>query len=225
MTKAELIERIVDAMIDPWTDNPDDYLDSTPIDIYGAMDLYNQIRFDEASADLEPDERMPEEATPALVMEAYNCLIRARKHEARVARLAEFITDNDCVCEYANYYYPTHDDAVDIIPTDFITGTDKFPFAMHGNNTASVLDMLFIGKNSAEAGTFDPNLEYCWFDADKMILHSTDAPFSDGTLDAEAFAAFALDDAETLGYFLDGVMDDNDIKYVFGCTKEELINE
>jgi hypothetical protein len=218
MTKAELIERIVDAMIDPWTDNPDDYLDSTPIDIDKATDFYNQIRSDEDDADLEPDERMPEEATPALVMEAYNCLIRARKHEAWIDRMEEFITDNDCVCEYSNFYLPTHADAIDLLPIDWLTDTD----GLHFVENASPLEILQIGINSR--ATFNPNHEYCWYDADKKVLHSTDAPFSDGTLDAHAFAEFVIDDKETLDYFLDGVMGDDDIKHVFGCTKEELIN-
>ena len=31
MTKAELITRTIDAMVDPWTDNPEDYIDASPI--------------------------------------------------------------------------------------------------------------------------------------------------------------------------------------------------
>lgn len=224
MTKAELIEKIVDAMIDPWTDCPDDYLDATPIDIHEATDLLDQIRDDEDKMDLEPEERLPEEVTPELVMIAYNCLIHARKHEARVKRLAEYITDNDMVCEYDNYYLPEHHDAVDITPIDFLVGTDRFPFDI-GNNEASVLDMLLIGKNSAN--TFNPKDEYCWFDADAMTLHSTNEPFRDGTLDAEAFAEYAMSDEgqDCFDYITTEIMDDDDFQSVFGCTREEYANE
>lgn len=224
MMKAELIEKIVDAMIDPWTDCPDDYLDATPIDIHEATDLLDQIRDDEDKMDLEPEDCLPEEVTPELVMLAYNCLIRARKHEARVNRLAEYITDNDMVCEYDNYYLPEHHDAVDITPIDFLVGTDRFPFDI-GNNEASVLDMLLIGKNSAN--TFNPKDEYCWFDADAMTLHSTNEPFRDGTLDAEAFAEYAMSDEgqDCFDYITTEIMDDDDFQSVFGCTREEYANE
>ena len=223
MTKAELITRIVDAMVDPWTDDPEDYLDATPIDRSGACDLLDQIRDDEESADLEPDERLPEEVTPALVMEAYNCLIRARKFEARTERLAEWIADNDPVCEYCNYYYPEHDDAVDIIPVDFLYNSVEFPFATKHMEHPDVIEVLRIGLKSAK--TFNPNHEYCWFDEDTELLHSTDAPFRDGTLDAEAFARFILTDPDTFHYMFWHIIDDEVIPYILGCTKEEYINE
>lgn len=224
MNKAELYERIVDALIDPWTDNPEDYLNATLIDLEYAHVMLKDLRGNEDAADLDPDERLPEDTTPEQIMEAYNCLVRARKHEARVNRLAEYITDNDMVCEYDNYYLSEHDDAVDITPIDFLVGTDRFPFDI-GNNEASVLDMLLIGKNSAN--TFNPKDEYCWFDTDAMTLHSTNEPFRDGTLDAEAFAEYAMSDEgqDCFDYITNDIMDDDDFKYVFGCTKEEYANE
>ena len=219
MTKAELIERIVDAMIDPWTDNPEDYLDATPTDLEYAKVMLRDICDNEDAAELEPDERLPEEVTPALVMEAYNCLIRARKHEARVSRLADWIRENDPVCEYVNYYLPENPDVIDLVPIDFLTDTDGFPFI----EDASPLDLLCIGMNSRK--TFNPQDEYCWFDPDTMTIHSTDEPFCDGTLDADAFARFILLDAETFGYMFDNIIDDEDIPNILGCTKEEYINE
>ena len=219
MTKAELIERIIDAMIDPWTDDPEDYLYATPIDKYGAADLMAQIRDDEESADLDPDERMPEEATPELVMESYNCLIRARKFEARVSRLADFIIDNNLVCEYVNYYLPTLDNGLDLFPVDWLTDTD----GLHFIEDASPLEIMQIGVNSRV--TFNPNHEYCWYDEDNKRLHSTDNPFSDGTLDAEAFARFILLDVEASDYIVNHIMTDEDAKKVLGCTKEEYFNE
>ena len=73
--------------------------------------------------------------------------------------------------------------------------------------------------------TFDPQDEYCWYDADLMTLHSTSNPFTDGLLDADAFARFILLDAETFGYMFDNIIDDEDAKHILGCTKEEYINE
>lgn len=219
MTKAELISRTVDAMVDPWTDNPEDYLDATPIyDLEQAKDMLSDLHA--YDIDLEPDEILPDEVTPAIVMEAYNCLIRAKKFEARTERLADWIRENDPVCEYCNYYLPAHEDAIDLCPVDFLCDTDGFPFL---KDDPSPLDLLCIGMNSRK--TFDPQDEYCWFDAELSTLHSTNAPFTDGTLDAEAFARFILLDEETLEYMLDGIIDGKDAEYILGCTKEEYAHE
>lgn len=218
MTKAELISRTVDAMVDPWTDNPEDYLDATPIyDLEQAKDMLSDLHA--YDIDLEPDEILPDEVTPAIVMEAYNCLIRAKKFEARTERLADWIKENDPVCEYCNYYLPAHEDAVDLCPVDFLSDTDGFPFL---KDEPSPLDLLCIGMNSRK--TFDPQDEYCWFDADTLTMHSTNEPFVDGTLDAEAFARFILLDAETFDYMFDGIITDDVAEYILGCTKEEYIN-
>lgn len=221
MTKAELIEKIVDAMIDPWTDNPEDYMDATPIDIEYAHVMLKDLRDNEDAAELEPEERLPEDVTPELVMLAYNCLIRARKHEARVDRLAEFITDNEMVCEYDNYYLPTHDNGIDMIPVDFLTDTDGFPFM----DDASPLDILCIGMNSRQ--TFDPQHEFCWYDKEMYTIHSTNNPFGDGVLDAKAFAEYIMSDdgQDCFDYITDCIMNNDDFKSVFGCTKEEYANE
>lgn len=219
MTKAELIERIIDAMVDPYTDCPEDYLYSTPINIYEATDLLCQIRHDEGAMELEPEDCLPLETTPALVMEAYNCLIRARKYEARTQRLAEFITDNECVCEYANYYYPEHEDAIDLVPVDFLW--ENFPFDI-GDRTPNPLFLLDLAKRSKN---FNSAEEYCWFDKEKDQLFSTDHPFGDGVLDAEAFARFILGDAEAFGYMFDHIIDEDEAKHILGCTKEAYINE
>lgn len=219
MTKAELIERTIDAMTDPWTECPEDYLCSTSIDLHEATDLLDQIRSDEQDMDLEPDEQLPQEVTPEIVMEAYNCHVRAMKFEARTERLADWIKENNPVCEYCNYYLPEHEDAKDVIPIDFLSDTDGFPFI----EDASPLDLLCIGMNSRR--TFDPQDEYCWFDSDTMTMHSTDRPFGDDVLDAEDFAKFILLDAECFGYMFDHIIDDEDAKRILGCTKEEYIHE
>lgn len=218
MTKAELIERIVDALIDPWTDDPNDYLNATTIDIEYAKVMLKDLRDNEDDADLEQDERLPEEVTPELVMIAYNCLIRARKNEARVNRLAEFITGNEMVCEYDNYYLPEHNDSIDMCPVDFLT--DCFPFIDNDHP----LNLILIGMNSHH--TFNKEHEFCWFDSKNNILHSTDHPFGDGILDAKAFAEYIMSDEghECFDYITEDMTDD-DFQYVFGCTREEMKNE
>ena len=222
MMKAELIEKIVDAMIDPWTDCPEDYLNATPIDLEYAHVMLKDLRDNEDAADLEPDECLPEDVTPELVMLAFNCLIRARKHEARVQRLAEYITDNEMVCEYDNYYLPEHDDAIDMIPVDFLTDGDGLDSFIADT---SPLNILMLGINSQH--TFNPKNEFCWFDKEQNVLRSTDHPFGDGILDAKAFAEYIMSDEgqDCFDYIMDDIMDDDEFKSVFGCTREEYANE
>ena len=125
------------------------------------------------------------------------------------------------VCEYDNYYKAHSEKKLDVYPTDFIW--DSFPFQPIGSiSPDNPLFLIELGQRSTD---FNPNYEYCWYDREKNQLHSTSTPFHDGILDAEAFARFALDDAETLGYFIDNIMDDDDIIHVFGCTKDELMKE
>ena len=221
MNKAELYERIIDALIDPWTDNPEDYLDATTIDMDYAPVMLHDIRDNEDICDMDPADRLPEDTTPEHIMLAYNCLIRARKHEARVNRLAEYITDNEMVCEYSNYYLPELENGINMIPVDFLTDTDGFPFM----DDASPLDILCIGMNSRK--TFDPQDEFCWFDSSTLTIHSTSHPFGEGILDAEAFAEYAMSDEgqDCFDYITNDIMDDDDFKSVFGCTKEEYANE
>lgn len=213
MNKLELTTRIIDSLIDPFTDSPEDYLYSSPVSLSEAEVILSDIRETEAAADLEPDECLPEEVTPSMVMETYNCLIAAKKHEARVMRLKEYITENEMVCEYCNYY-----GEIDIYPVDFLTD-DSFRFGSSKETQYTPLDFIHIGMNSVN--TFNPEHEYCWLD-EKKTLHSTNTPFADGVLDAEKFAEFVLENAEPLDYFLNFIMDDDDIMHIFGCTKEEL---
>lgn len=221
MTKTEIISRIIDRITDPWTESPEDYRYAELISLDEAADVLKQYRDDDDDCDLEPDEQMPKEATPALLMEAYNCYIRFQKFELRVKRLAEFITDNELVCEYANYYFPANDNAVNIVPVYYIW--DSFPFQPIGDMSPhNPYFLIALGKRSTK---FNPNDEYCWYDREQNYLYSSNHPFKDGVLDAEAFAQFILTDKETLDYFLSKLMTNKDILSVFGCTAEELQKE
>ena len=217
MTKAEIITRIIDRIIDPWTDCPEDYEYAEPITLAEAEELLKHYRYEDSFDDLEPDEKMPEEATPALLMEAHNCNVRYKKRELRISRLAEYITDNEMVCEYTNFM----DNPKEVFPVDWLY-TEHFPFTLTDDAYANDMFLITLGQNSPD---FNPDHEFCWYDKERHQLHSTDHPFGDGVLDADAFARVVMCDADALGYFLDGLMDDDDIRRVFGCTKHELLKE
>ena len=219
MTKAEIISRIIDRIVDPWTDCPEDYADAELIGLDYASEIIEQCRKEDP--DLEPEDRLPEETTPALMMEAFNCNVRMNQHKLQVNRLAEYITDNEMVCEYSNYYYPTLENGIDVVPVDFLYNDDCFPFRTKHSAHPDIATILLIGKNSAL--TFNSNDEYCWFDKETNTLHSTNNPFRDGILDAEAFAEFILSDDEALDYIVD-CMEDDDVRYIFSDTKEHLLN-
>lgn len=219
MTKAELISHIIDHITDPWTECPEDYQYADLIDLDTAADVLKQCREDEEEFDVE--DRMSDEVTPELMMEAYNCNVRYQKHELRVRRLADWLTHNECVCEYNQYMHDYLDDPLVVVPVDFLL-EDGFPFPVNEGDESSPLFLIELGMRSPE---FNPNLEYCWYDRERNALFSSDIPFHDGVIDAEQFARFIIGDADPLGYFLDNLMSEEDIKYIFGCTKEELIHE
>jgi hypothetical protein len=218
MTKAELIERIVDTLNDMSSECPCDFLYMTPITLDEAKMYLEEERAMERDNDFTPDECLPEEVTPELYMEAENCFIRYMQFEARVERLAEFLTDNNCVCEYATYY--DGDDYIDFFPVDWLKDSDNIVRFL---SNASPLEVMQIGINSRV--TFNPNHEFCWYDADNKILHSTDNPFRDGIANAEAFARAILSDTEASDYIINDIMSDEDAREVLGCTKEEFFHE
>ena len=218
MTKAELFERIVDSFIDMSGEDPHDYLYLDDISLEEATMYLAEQRATERDCDYLPEECLPAEVTPELYMEAENCFIRHMKFEARVSNLAEYITDNCMVCEYVNYYLPAHEDAVDLIAVDFLC--EHFPFDI-GDRTPDPLFLIELGKRSRN---FNSAEEFCLYDKEKDQLYSTNNPFMDELIDAEAFARFVLLDADTLDCFINYTMSDEDIRTVFGCTKEELIN-
>ena len=218
MTKAELIECTIDAITDPWNDCAEDYLYVDLIDsVEEAAGYLAELRRDQDGMGLNDDEKIPAEVTPALYMEAYNCLVRARKHEARIQRLAEYITNNEMVCEYDNYYLPEHKDAIHIVPVDFLF--EDFVFDI-GDLTPNPFFLIELGQRSSE---FNFNNLYCWYDKKKNQLFSTDTPFHDGILDAKAFAEYILSDEgqDCLDYFTECIMDAEDFRKVFGYEKEE----
>lgn len=223
MTKTEIISRIIDRITDPWTESPEDYQYAEPIDLDSAKDVLKQYRDDDDDCDIEPDERMPKEATPALLMEAYNCNIRYQKHELLIRQFAKFITDNELVCEFDNYYVPEHESVINLIPIDFLGECNSLPFTFEDTHNPDYLTVLMVGMNSKD--TFNPNDEYCWYDETTKSMHSTSTPFADGLLNAEAFARFILTDMECFDYIVNDIMTDEDANTYFKCSKENLKKE
>lgn len=223
MTKAEIISRIIDRTTDPWTESPEDYRYAEPIDLDVAKDVLKQYRDDDDDCELAPEDRMPEEATPALYMEAYNCYIRYQQRELHIKRLANWIREFGPVCEYINDYAPTLENSIDLVPVDFLGSSTTFPFPVRGTDRPDCMTLIRIGQVSRN--TFDPGDEYCWFDSEKEILHSTSNPFCDGLFDAEGYARFLMSTPDAMAYILDSYFDHDDIQNVFGCTAATLWKE
>ena len=217
MTKAELIAHIIEHITDPWTESPEDYRYAELIDLDTAKDVLKQCREDEE--DFDPEDRMSDEVTPELMMEAFNCNVRYQKHELRIERLTEWLIDNECVCEYDNFSSEYLNNPLRVLPTDFLDDDYMQYFAPEGV-TFYASDLIRIGMNSIN--TFRKNDYYCWFNYEKMQLFSSNTPFKDGIIDAKAFAEYIMSDNDALEYFLDGIIDDDDSKKIFGCTVEEL---
>lgn len=89
MTKAEIIERIIDRSTDPWLDNPEDFRIGEEWTLKDAEEWIAEARREDADNDFGPDFGMPNEATPELVMEAMNCYRRYMLYKAEEGTPAE----------------------------------------------------------------------------------------------------------------------------------------
>lgn len=218
MTKTEIISRIIDRITDPATETPEAYRDAVLVNLDEAKILLAVYRDDDINFD--PDNRLPDETTPELLMEAINCNVRYQQRQLTVNHLTDYITENEMVCEYANYYKPTNGAKLDIIPMDYFLDDGSFKFLDRHGDPISETDAFRIGFNSAD--TFDPNDDYCWFDARNEIIHSESQPFKDGILDAHAFAEFILSDPEALHDIIED-MHPMDVKYIFIRSKDDML--
>lgn len=227
MTKAEIIERIVDSFWDFSSEDPENYLDMDPITLDEATMYLEEARGNERAADLEPDECLPAETTPELYMEAENCYIRMMRHDAHVLRLASWLTTNECVCEYNQFRNDYQHEDPEVLPSDWLFNeyeASGFPFKITDDDAYNP-DLAFIFKlGMRSAKTFMDDDEYMWFNRKEFRLETTSTPFADGIIHAEPFARFILgpDGHEALTYFLDSLMDDDEIRKVFGCDVTEV---
>lgn len=208
MKKEELIERIVDTFTDMGSEDPIDTAASNYVSLVEAAMHLSERRAMEIK-DLEPSERLPEEVTPLLYMEALNCYIRKCKYDVTLNHLAEYFTDGELVytfLEFEGEYINKSDQHV--CPTDFLNEDIEFPFT---ETDLTMLDLISIGKRSYD---FSPEDNYCWYDEVNNELHSTDTPFGDGLIDAKAFAKWILEDKDRIERIQNG-MDNTQIDYVF----------
>ena len=159
MTKAEIITRIINRITDPWNDCPECYDGVTPIDIFQATDYLMECRQEDAENNFDPDDRMPDEATPALYMEAYNCYLRFQIRELHIERLTNWIREFGPVCEYINDYAPTLENSPDLVPVDLLGSSSTFPFPVRGTDRPDCVTLIGIGQVSRN--TFDHGDEYC----------------------------------------------------------------
>ena len=229
MNKTELTERIIDRITDPWSESPEDFADLEPITLEQAQEYLEMYRAEDE--DLEEDSKLPAECTAEILMEVENCYIASMKFEFRVRQLTDWLTDNEPVAFYdqcfADYVETAESVVRKVLPTEFLKDTmtlPEFPFYL-GEDTGhdpSAADLIVIGQHSSEFNISDT---YCYYDDKHDAFVSTNTPFADGVIDAHDFAEFILMDAGALGELLDNEMDDDDIRTVFGCTKEELIHE
>lgn len=219
MTKAEMTERLVDRLVDPFTDNLEDYEYAEPIDLEYAKSLLKDLRHEDVDID-DPDFAVPAGVTPELLMETFNCLLRAKQHELTIQRLADYITENEMVCEYDQYFADDRDPKRRrVLPVDFLC--EGFPFRFDdSNNEPSALDLVCIGSNSRH--TFNSGYTYCYYDDDLKQLSTTDTPFGDEVIDAQAFAEWIMspEGEECREYFTECLMDEDDIEHVFGKGDE-----
>lgn len=228
MTKFELIARIIDALVDPWNDDPEEYLDAEPIDIEYANIILKDIRINEAAAELDPGDCLPEEATPALIMEAFNCLIRARKHTARIQQLADYFADHPYFLVHA---YPfLHDchpasapDGIEIMPF-FTDSLEEGEFAFDTtDHTFTRKEVLQILSNSLHS--IDHGHHFVCFYSDKMQLVTTDNPAE--IVNPEEFASLIWESERTRTLFIKEVAEEDEtlLEEIFGYTWEKLSDE
>lgn len=209
MNKAELIKRVIDRLTDMGSEDPVDTAGCLPLTLDEARMYLREVREND-EVDLEPDERLPEEITPELYMEACNCYIRRCQYEVTLDRLAEFITLREMVDLYHEYdgLYKSETDKY-VCPTDWLMESMEFPFT---SSDLTMLDLITVGQNSPD---FDPTDDFCWYDSDNMCLHSTHHPFAEGLIDGRAFAAWLLEEPGRVWYVKDYCMVNTDIDYVF----------
>lgn len=223
MNKYELTEHLADRLIDPWTDCPEDYADAEPIDLEYAKTLLQDLINDDEDMD-DPDYCVPKGTTPELLMEVYNCLIRARQHELHVKRFAEYLTENECVCEYDQYRNEYENANIPVYPVDWLFNMDSFddfPFTMIDDTYPNALFLIELGQRSKH---FNSTHEFCWYDKTLNELFSSDTPFADGIIEADKFAEYILspEGHDCLDYFLGSILDDDEIHSIFGRDEQSV---
>ena len=214
MTKSELTSALLDRLRDPWDSVCDEDIATLDfISIDQATEYLAELRKEEDDDELEQDERLPQEVTPALYMEVFNCEICRCRHDVRVERLADWLKENENVCVYAMFHDEYANSDPDVEPMDFLSDKEMLYFI---DNPDDPLELLDLGLRSHD--TFSMEDEYYWYDDKNNKLCSSNTPFADGVIDATALARYAV---ESHGACLEEIlsqMSDRDMVLVFGTS-------
>ena len=229
MTKAELTERMIDYMIDEGRDFPEDYLDLEPIDLEYAKTMIEDFHTFEDECELDDDERIADLITPELMMEVYNCLIRAKKHEARIQQIADYFEEHPDFLVYSYSYLPEcHPTSApnDMVPLDFFTDELAEGGFYFDTNTRTFTKEEILKIFSNSLGSMDMDDDYiCFHDYGNVQKMLT---FNDPTeaVDVEDFATLIVGNPESMKLFVNEIVEEDDlIRKIFKCKKEDLINE
>lgn len=192
MNKAELIERIIDTFTDMGSDDPADTATCNELTLTEAETYLKERRAME-KINLEPDEWLPAEVTPELYMEASNCYIRKCRHDYMKEEYMEWLQNVNPWDVYEEYCESIGSYAK-VVPTEFLLENECFPFD-DPDGDPNMLGLIIIGQNSK---SFNPDHEYCWYNAEKKMIFSSDTPFADGIINAEEVAEWLVRDSDAL---------------------------
>lgn len=222
MNKATIIKTIIDFIDAPYSgDAPEEFDDVREITLDDAERYLKDYLDDARKCDDEVSIKAFEQASPQIFLEAWSKMCVSARRRIATEKLSEFIRESEPVCAYDQYCEDYIDAPRHVYPVHFINGYETGDFPFTTSEKLEISDLIQIGINSAKE---DFTKEFCWYDEEKKVIHTTNTPFADGVLDAEGFASFILDNADALGDFLDNIIPDEDIQEIFGASKEQIIN-
>ena len=223
MTKSDLTIALLERLRDPFDTQCDaDIATLDFLNVDEAAGYLADLRRDEDAAELDQDERLPQEVTPELYMEVWNCEIRRCRHDLWVERLADWLKKNEEVFTYTQHHDEYANDGPDIEPMDLLYEYDLNDLPFIGGDY-DIVDLLTIGMRSKD--TFTPADDFYWYDEKQNRLISSSTPYADGIIDATALARHIV---ETGGECLDDVlsiMSPENRFLTFGSADEEDVRK
>lgn len=220
MKKTQIINTIMEFIDAPFGDRPESLDDIPEITLEEATQYLEDYRRDAHGCDDEYAIVAFSEATPEILVEAWNKFRSTRKRSIIADNLAEFITGSECVCEYDQFCDQFLDNPPRALPVTFLDEADIKQFPFHTKKQLTMADLIQIGINSSESAFLH---EYCWFDEEHMRIRGTDTPFHDQVLSAYDFAQYLISSVKALRYFVNTAMDDDDARKVFGMSCDEVL--
>lgn len=194
MKKEEIIERIIDTFTDMGCESPEDTAAGPIISLDEAVTYLAERRGMEQE-DLNPEDWLPEETTPEMYMEAYNCYVMKCRHDYMKEAYIEWMKNVEPWDVYDDYCDATKTYKA-VLPTEYLEDGEGFPFDdKYGQ--PNLLGCIIIGQNSSD---FDPESQYCWYDDENRKIYGSSTPFKDGVIDCEPIAEWLLSDPQALDY-------------------------